>query len=248
MAYDATAVQPSPTCEDSCADGCGCGCGGGSNCGCGGNSNVANACPVPQIASYLFTGNQGQPGPLAFFRGAYDATAVYFDNTARVDVVTYLGYYWRANNVAKNDTASWGTPTIGAGDWLPIGATSGGLLGGYNSYTAVANIGGNSTLTTTTANDTQDVTCTGAAGARIFALTTSGRNAGDRCDIEFTVPATAGLVITVRNNTVGGTQLLPVSSGFTANAWTTDGVNTTAAFSFVFTGTAWKYVRSSSPA
>ena len=246
LAYEATAVQPEPTSDDSCGCGCGGGCSGSSG-GCG-TSTVANVCQPPIVESYLFTGAQGGAGPLAFFRGAYDSTQVYFNNTARDDIVSYLGFYWAANNTSKNDTASWGTPTVGSGDWLIIGPTSSGLLGGYNSYTAVANIGGNSTLTTTSANDTQDVTCTGAAGSRIFALTTSGRNAGDRCDVKVTVPATAGLIITIRNNTVSGTQLLPTSSDYTGNAWTTNGVTLSASFSFVFTGTAWTYVCSSSPA
>jgi hypothetical protein len=244
LAYDATAVQPDPTISNDCGCGCSGGCSGG--CGCSSSSNVANVCPAPIVESYLFTGSQGVAGPLAIFRGAYSSAQVYYDNTARNDIVSYAGFYWVVNNTAKNNTASWGTPTVGSGDWLTIGVASAGLLGGYNSYETVANIGGNSVLAPAASNDTQDITLGGAAGSRVFAIPVAGRSAGDRCDLKFTFPATQGIVITVNNDTVGGTQLLPASI-YTANAYTTDGVTLSATWSFVFTGTAWTYVRGNSP-
>jgi len=221
----------------------------GGDCGCGTNANVANACPVPQVAAYLFTGNQGVPGPLAFFRGPYNAGQTYFDNTFRVDVITYAGFYWRANNTANDNTASWGTPAINAGDWLLLGPISTGLPGGYNSAGVTNNIGGNSVITPSSANHTESVVMTGAAGAYILAIATAGRNPGDVCNLQITFPATAGLVINVRNNTVGGTQLLPTTSNYAANAYTTNGIILSATWSFTMNaaGTAWQFLRGNTP-
>lgn len=243
LAYQATAVQPVPTAQDNCASGNG-------GCGCAPAATVANCCPPPQLGAYLFTGAQGRAGPLAFFRGAYDASTVYFDNTARVDVVSYGGYYWAANNVAKNDTASWGTPTVGSGDWTPIGPTSAGLLGGYNSaQNSFIAAPGNGSITPAAANHTSFLALTGIAGTYNVSIPMAGRNAGDRCDVVLTFPSTAGLIVTMRNDTAGGTLLLPVSSGFVGNAYTTDGVTLSATWRFAVnnTGTAWIYTGGSSP-
>lgn len=237
LAWEASSQQPTPTCEDTtgCSGGCGCG---------GGSVNVAYSSPPPVLGAYLFPGAQGQPGPLAFFRGEYDSEVVYVQTPNRTDVVTYAGYLWRVNNATKNLTASWGTPTIGAGDWLNIGI---GTPGGYNSLSETINITGNSTILPASANHTEKISLGGAAGSRIFAISIVGRQAGDRCYLNFTFPATVGLVIYVRNNVVGGTQLLP-SEIYPLNAFTTDGSVLSLSVALVFDGTAWTYDTSKAPA
>lgn len=227
IAWTASAMQQTP--NDSC---------------CSGTANVATSFPSPIAAAYLFSGAQGQAGPIAFYRGAYDATNTYYQNSTRVDVVLSSGYLWRVNNASKNDTDSWGTPTIGAGDWLNIGA---GLPGGYNSFSSTTNITGNSTILPASANHTEKITVSGAAGSRIFAVSIVDRVAGDRCYLNFTLPATAGLIITVRNNIVSGTQLLP-SAVYPSNAYTTDGAVISLSVALVFNGTAWIYDTSKAPA
>lgn len=248
LGWEATAQQPTPTSQDGCSTGCGCGgSGNGCGCGCGATTNVAYASPPPVAGAYLFTGAQGIPGPLLFFRGPYDASATYYDNANRVDVVTYAGFYWRANTASKNATASWGTPTVGSGDWLNVGAISGGSLGGYNSYGATANITGNSTVSPASANHTEQIMLGGSAGTRIFAVSASGRNAGDRCWLNFVLPTTAAIVFTICNDTTGGAQLLP-SATYPSNAYTTDGVVTSLSVALFFNGSVWQYDFSKSPA
>ncbi len=231
ITYTATAAQDAPVPS-------------GSACG---NATTPNVCATPQISAYLFQGVQGTAGPIAFFRGAYDAADVYYQNAVRVDVVTYADYYWRVNNADKNNTASWGTPAVNTGDWLLLGPVSSGP-GGYNSAGDTVNIGGNSTITPTSANHTETVALTGAAGARILALATTGRNPGDRVDLVLTLPATAGIVITVRSGSVSGAQLLPAAD-YPSNAYTTDGVTLSATWSFFLNsaGTAWTFARGNSP-
>lgn len=205
------------------------------------------ACEPRNPQLYYLQGMQGVRGPLAFYRGAFDATDIYYDNVNREDVVSYGDFYWAANNAALNATNSWGTPTVGSGDWTLLGPVANGLLGGYNSFTATANITGNSTISPASANHTDAITVTGVASSRIFAVATTGRNAGDRCSLVFTLPATASIVITVRNATVGGTQLLP-SEIYPSNAYTTDGTVLSLTVELYFDGTAWKYKSSQSPA
>ncbi len=205
------------------------------------------ACEPRNPQLYYLQGMQGARGPLAFYRGAFDSAQIYYDNVNREDVVSDGGFYWAANNTTLNATNSWGNPTVGSGDWTLLGPTAYGLLGGYNSYSPTANITGNSTVTPASANHTEAITVTGVASARIFTVATAGRNAGDNCDLVFTLPATASIVITVRNNTVGGTQLLP-SETYPDNAYTTDGATLSLTVSLYFDGTAWKYKRGNSPA
>lgn len=207
---------------------------------------TSTACEPRNPQLYYLQGMQGVRGPLGFYRGAFDATEIYYDNVNREDIVSYGGFYWAANNASLNATNSWGTPTVGSGDWTLLGSTANGLLGGYNSYGATANITGNSTITPASANHTEAVTVTGVASSRIFAVATAGRNAGDNCDLVFTLPATADIIITIRNNTVGGTQLLP-SATYASNAYTTDGVTLSLTVSLYFDGTAWQYKRGNSP-
>jgi hypothetical protein len=234
IGWTASANQPTPSSNDCCSDnGC-----------CGASVNVATSFPSPVVGAYLFSGAQGQAGPLAFYRGTYDSDEIYYQTANRVDVVEYAGYLWRTNNVAKNDTDSWGTPTIGAGDWLNIGT---GTPGGYNSLSSTINITGNSTISPASANHTEKISVSGSAGNRIFAVAIAGRVAGDRCWLNFTLAATASIVIYVRNNVVSGTQLLPTEI-YPSNAYTTDGTVLSLSVALVFNGTAWTYDTSKAPA
>ena len=203
-------------------------------------------CPPVKPALYFFQGINGQPGPLAVLCGPYVATNIYYENANRRDVVTYNGFAYAANAAAKNGTNTWGTPSDTGGDWVNIGI--GSALVSTNSAHATANATGNSTVFPTTANHTEAMTFSGVAGARVVALDTTGSVAGDICVLVMTFPATAGLIITVNNATVGGTQLLPTSSGFVANAYTTDGATLSATWTFFFNPAgAWQYLSGSSP-
>ncbi len=216
-----------------------------SPCSCAPGCVTPTACPPRAPQLYFMQGLQGQRGPVAILRGNYDGTTIYYDDSQRVDIVTYTGFWWIAANLAKNATNSWGTPSASGGDWVNIGlATSNGT----NSYGITNNGAGDSTVVADSSNHTENVTIAGAAGTRNIALDAAAAAAGDVIALQVTVPATAGIILKVQNATVGGTQLLPTSSGFTGNAYTTDGVTLSATWRFVFTGTTWLYQSGSSPA
>jgi hypothetical protein len=233
LSWEATAVQPTPTAQDGCE--CSTGINGG--CGCGGNGQVPNACQPPSINSYLFTGVQGQPGPLSVFCGPYNAAGIYYCNSAVSDIVSYAGGLWRTINTAKNSTDSWGTPMVGSLDWAYVGTVGSAFYG--NSYVVVpTNNSGNTVITPITPNETDSVTITGAASTRIFAISDTGQVNGNKLDLLFTLPATAGIIIQIRDNTVGGTLI---------NSYTTDGVTLSGKISVVNTGSAWIYAGAQFP-
>ena len=135
-------------------------------------------------------------------------------------------------------------PVTGLGA-VTINASGGS--GGGNDYAAATNNSGNTTVTPTQPNYTEKLTFTGAASSRIIILVTGGRSAGDKIFLDLVFPATAGLVISVRNATSGGTLLLPVES-FPTQDFTTDGNILSAHWEFTYTGTAWIYDMSNLPA
>ena len=65
----------------------------------------------------------------------------------------------------------------------------------------------------------------------------------------FVFPATTGIIVQPRNNTVVGTLLLPADI-FTSpsQGYTTNGFDLSAAMEFEFTGSAWRFVTSNIPA
>lgn len=100
-----------------------------------------------------------------------------------------------------------------------------------NVYTASANSTGNTTLTRTAETNIQILTVTGAARTSIVVLDTSSAVSGDLTKLRLNLPATASIVIEVRNATSGGTLL---------STLTTDGSGVDAYLEFYFDGTAWQ--------
>lgn len=187
----------------------------------------------------FFQGLSGQTGPIGIFAGVYDATTIYYLNSAGASIVSYAGEFWRTINAAKNGTNTWGTPMNGSADWQSIGAFFSAYTG--NSYQAASNASGNTTITPASPNEVDAIAVTGGVSLRLFILSTVGRNEGDRAVLSFTLPATAGITINVRNASAVGTQLLPTSR-FTSNTLTTDGVTLLLSLSFYFAGGAWNYL------
>lgn len=136
------------------------------------------------------------------------------------------------------------SPLNGLGN-VTINATGGG--GGGNAYATATNASGNTTLTPTQPVQTTKLTFSGSAGNRIIILATAGRTAGDKLFLDVVLPATSGIVVSVRNATSGGTLLLPVES-FPSQDFTTDGNVLSAHWEFTYTGTAWNYDSSNLPA
>ncbi len=113
--------------------------------------------------------------------------------------------------------------------------------------TATTNNTGNTTITPTKAIQSTKLAFTGVASNRIIILDVTGRASGDKLFLDLVFPATAAIVISVRNATSGGTLLLPVES-FATQDFTTDGVTLSAHWEFTFNGTAWIYDSSNIPA
>ncbi len=116
-----------------------------------------------------------------------------------------------------------------------------------NADAAFTNNSGNTTITPTKPNQSILGTVGGAARSSIIILDVAGRTAGDRIMLDLILPATAAIILSVRNATSGGTLLLPVESFPTQNL-TTDGNLLSARWEFTFNGTAWRYDMSNLPA
>lgn len=105
--------------------------------------------------------------------------------------------------------------------------------GSANGYVAAANNAGNTTVTPTAHNYFAVITVGGAARTSVIILSTAGSPApaaGDMIGFDFIFPATAAIVIEMRNATAGGTLL---------ESFTTDGVTLAGSVSFVYDGAAW---------
>jgi hypothetical protein len=116
-----------------------------------------------------------------------------------------------------------------------------------NSISQEANASGDLSIATDRANHTVDLAITGAARTSIVALETTNRRKGDIAEVLLSLPATPGIALDFRNSSSVGTQLLPAEK-FPGQLYTTDGETLSGVVRFVFTGTAWKYQRSSFPA
>lgn len=193
----------------------------------------------------FFQGLSGQTGPIGIFAGVYDATTIYYLNSAGASIVSDAGEFWRTINAAKNGTNTWGTPMNGSADWQSIGTFFSAYTG--NSYQGGGTVFFPYTVTPASPNAVVAIGISGGVSLRLVILSVIGRNEGDRVVLSFTLPATAGITINVRNASAVGTQLLP-SSVFPSNTLTTDGVTLGWAVEFYFDGTAWNYLRSNLPA
>jgi len=114
-------------------------------------------------------------------------------------------------------------------------------------YETATNNSGNTTITPTVAVYALGLTVGGAARTSILILATARRAAGDRLRVDLTLPAPAATPLEVRHATSGGTLLLPAEI-FPSQQFTTDGVVLSAAWDFVYTGSAWRYELSNIPA
>jgi hypothetical protein len=102
---------------------------------------------------------------------------------------------------------------------------------GLNSYAAASNSSGNTTVTPTQSNHVEILTVTGSAGTRIVILTTTNQLVGNTVELRLNLPATASIVMEIRNGTAGGTLLYSL---------TTDGSGDDAYLRLYFDGTAWQ--------
>ena len=129
--------------------------------------------------------------------------------------------------------------TVGSGSAVPIVTydAKGRIIAASSlplvSDTATTVSGASATLTPTSVIDTQRVTLGGSAGSRVIAVSTSNAVAGARCDLLFGIPATSGLVVTVKNANLGGTTL---------QSFTTTGTTaiTSARLTLEFDGSQWQ--------
>ncbi len=121
------------------------------------------------------------------------------------------------------------TQTLGG--FQQVGGGGSAAAGGSSSLVQTwANSTGNTTILRNGANQIDVVTVTGTAGTRIFVIGTAGAASGDVHTIRFQLPATASIVIEIRNATAGGTLLY---------SYTTDGGGDDGLFEVYFDGTAW---------
>lgn len=128
-----------------------------------------------------------------------------------------------------------------------VTVTATGGSGGGNAYATATNNSGNTTVTPTQPNYALGLTIGGSARSSSIILDVTGRTGGDKISLDLTLPATPSIVLTVRNATAGGTQLLPPET-FPSNQFTTDGLVLSAKWEFVYTGAAWRYEASITPA
>lgn len=103
--------------------------------------------------------------------------------------------------------------------------------GAVNSYTTDANSTGNTTITRNAANNIHSVSVTGAVRTSVLILDLTDALEADLVKIRLNLPATASIVMEIRNATSGGTLLFSV---------TTDGSGDDAYFECYFDGTAWQ--------
>lgn len=128
---------------------------------------------------------------------------------------------------------------------VTISATGGS--GGGNDFDSATNNTGNTTITPTEPNYTFALTFGGSARTSIIILDVAGRTAGDKIFLDLILPATANIVIDVRNATSGGTRLLPVET-FPSQDLTTDGSLLSGHWEFTYNGSAWVFDTSNLPA
>jgi hypothetical protein len=83
------------------------------------------------------------------------------------------------------------------------------------------------------------VTLTGSAGTRNIALPVTNRVTGDRAVVKCILPATADVIVVIKNNTTGGTTLFTI---------TTDASGDDASFEVEYDGAAWQIIRYNYPA
>jgi len=112
-------------------------------------------------------------------------------------------------------------------------ATLSSLRDALVAYNAQSNSSGNTTVSpgVLAAMHTEAITFTGSAGTRVVILDTATSPAdGTVARLRLNLPATASIVVEVRNATSGGTLLASVE---------TDGSGSDAFLSFTYTGSAW---------
>lgn len=116
-----------------------------------------------------------------------------------------------------------------------------------NGYDDLANSSGDLVITPTRPNQSYVLTVSGVARTSNIVLSRVRRRAGDIVELLFVLPATADIVLALRNGAVGGDLLLPEEK-YTDQLLTTDGLMLSAKMRFVYTGSAWRYLDSQIPA
>lgn len=119
-------------------------------------------------------------------------------------------------------------------------------MSGGNSYSAYTNNSGDTTIVPTSGNEWVDLTIGGSARTSNIILSASGRSAGDRLTIICELPATGSIFLDFRNDTAGGTELLPVIT-YPSHLLETPGIAMTGTLNFGFNGMAWVFLDGTIP-
>lgn len=192
----------------------------------------------------------GWSGPLsvstvAVFAAMAAAGGSSFSKIFQVSVVNPDGSTTTLVKTAVTVVCTLVNPAAFAGTDAPTLVTSAQLAAavlGLNNFTQEAlasSAAGNTNVTrgATSRHHTAVITVTGAAGTRTFSLlTTSSPNAGDVILLRFNNPATAAIVLEVRNATSGGTLL---------STTTTTGSGRPFFQLFEYSGSAWVLIYTS---
>lgn len=132
--------------------------------------------------------------------------------------------------------------TDGSGVWVKDeNGTTYYLVGGSvdNQYTASTNNSGNTTLSRTASTHVAVLNVGGSARTSVVILDTADGVSGDVIKLRINMPATASIVIEVRNATSGGTLLY---------TYTSDGSGDDGYFEVYFDGSEWQRLLNILPA
>ena len=147
--------------------------------------------------------------------------------------------FWIVVNAVGSDGSA---VTLGAGTLTLYlsGAAIPPPQAGTVSFNAQANSGENSTVYPTYPVHQEIITLTGDAGVRSVALSAIGAEAGNRIELLFKVPLTAGIVVAIYSGSLSGSMVA---------TFTSDGDEITSArYAFVYDGSAWQLAAAAIPA
>lgn len=149
-------------------------------------------------------------------------------------------YYGDSDNVLLRKFLENQTQVINGTLTFKTTGGGGGGGGGGASYQSATNNAGNTTLTAIAASiieHTAVVTIGGTARTSEIALPVTNRVAGDRAAVKLLFPATANIIVNLRNSTTGGTILKTLTTD-------TSGDDATI---FLVYGVAWELLSYSYP-
>lgn len=116
-----------------------------------------------------------------------------------------------------------------------------------NTFASAANDSGDTVLEAASANHIVVLALDGVARTSIIALDETDRSDGDRMRVCCLLPEVAGIELEFRGGSTEGVPLLP-NQTFPDQLFISDGVVTSADFSFVYTPSGWLYAEARIPA